>query len=271
MRPVRDMNAGTASAIVALASSLLVGATAAAAPQSAQTVEVGVLRQIAPRPLINYSGGYAPFVTSSTAIDDVERTLVSIDLHGIMQAAGLHWLESVQIFDGGGNQYNGSPGADIDFMSITGLASGTTTHLAYAGSNGTHLAESAGQLAARVAALDAVSGDQDWSHPHFVSLGLNGTLTATFGVPGGGSGGGGSGGGGGGGPGWTTGGGTPGGGGTMPLVQIAPGMTLLLSEAGFGEWYGIRLVGYAAIPGPGPLALLGLSAAGLLGRRRRRG
>jgi hypothetical protein len=266
---MRHVHAGPASAIAALLSSLLVGATASAAPQNAQTVEVGVLRQIAPRPLITYIGGYAPFITSSIAINGVERTLVAIDLYGIMQAAGLQWLESVQIFDGGGNQYNSSPGADIDFMSITGLAAGTITHLAYAGSNPTHLAETAEQLAARVAALDAVSGDQDWSHAHFVSLGMAGTLTATFGIPdGGGSGGGGSGGGSG--PGSTFGGGTPGGGGTMPLVQIAPGMTLLLSEAGLGEWYGIRLVGYATIPGPGPLALLGLSAAGLLGRRRRR-
>lgn len=257
--------ARSAGAIAALA----VGGTLLA-----DTIELGTLQQIAPRPAYVYNGSYGAFISSSLVQNPQQRTLVAIDLYGLMQAAGLNWLESISIFDPGGNQYGGSPGADVDYFHLSGLPSAATMSWSYQGPNGTHLGESSQQLAARIASMDAVTGDQDYSVPHFVSLGLGGQLTMTFSTPFGGSPGGsgsgsGSGLGGGSGPGSIFGGGSPGETGSSPLIQVVPGMILWVSEAGFGESYGLRLTGLT-IPAPGPLALLGLALGCIGGRRRAR-
>lgn len=234
---------------------------------SADTIDVGLIQQIAPRPVIAYEGSYGAYVSSSMVVNPIERTLVSIDLHGLMQAAGINWLESVTILDGGGNQYLGSPGADIDYFQLIGVSPGTTMTMAYTGTNALHLAESSQVLLGRTGSMDAMTGDQDFNAQHFVSLGPGGALTMTFASPAGGSGPDGSGGGGSGpsGPGqWTGGGGgeDPSGG-IFHLIQSLPGLALHLNEAGSGERYMIRITGYA-IPAPAVAALLALG--GLFGR-----
>ncbi|MDZ4828802.1 MAG: hypothetical protein SGJ09_01215 [Phycisphaerae bacterium] len=238
----------------------------------AENVEVGTVQQIAPRPLIAYTGAYASYVTSSLVANPIQRTLVTIDLYGIMQAAGLTWLERIDVLDGGGNQYGGSPGADVDYWRLNGAASDVTTSFSYTGANAVHVGESSTSLALRTSLMDAVSGDQDFNSFHFVSLGANGMLSATFTVPAapGGGGSGGGGGGGGAAPGETQGGGGLPGGGSLNLLQAMPGLTLDLSEAGIGEKYKIRLTGYAAVPAPAVAAVLAFAPALGLRRRRRR-
>lgn len=235
----------------------------------ADIVDVGTVVQIAPKPSITYSGAYGSFLSSSLVQNPVARTVVTLDLHGIMQAAGFSWIERIDVLDAGGNAYFGSPGADLDYWHLEGAGAGTTVTFGYAGPNVTHINESSDSLALRVGALDAISGDQDFNSLHFVSLGLQGVLSATFAteaVPGG-SGGSGTPGGGGSQPGeW--GGGTPPGG-LANLLQVVPGLKLHLSEAGLGEGYAIRIVG-ASIPAPALLPLLA-SAPCLVRRGRRRG
>lgn len=232
----------------------------------ADTVEVGTVQQLAPRPLIAYTGAYASYVTSSLVTNPIQRTLVTIDLYGIMQAAGLTWLERIDVLDGGGNQYGGSPGADVDYWHLNGAPGDITTSFSYTGTNAAHLGESSASLALRTSLMDAISGDQDFNSLHFVSLGANGMLSASFTVPAAPGGGGGGGGSGGAVP--TEGGGGSPDGGSLNLLQAVPGLTLDLSEAGIGEKYRIRLIGYAAVPAPAAAAVLAFAPA--LGLRRRR-
>jgi len=119
----------------------------------AENVEVGTVQQIAPRPLIAYTGAYASYVTSSLVANPIQRTLVTIDLYGIMQAAGLTWLERIDVLDGGGNQYGGSPGADVDYWRLNGAASDVTTSFSYTGANAVHVGESSTSLALRTSLM----------------------------------------------------------------------------------------------------------------------
>ncbi|MFO0827945.1 MAG: hypothetical protein U0572_07310 [Phycisphaerales bacterium] len=247
--------ARTAGALAAL---LAVG------PALADIVQVGTIQQLAPRPVIGYWGGYGGYVTSSLVVNPEQRTLVTIDIAGILQAAGLNYLERIDVLDGGGNQYNGSPGADIDFWSLDGLQSDATATFSYVGINPTHLAESSSTLATRMSAMDAISGDQDYNCLHFVSLGQGGRVSANFMMPAPNGGSGGSGG-----LGEINGGAPPGS--TTNLLQVLPGLKLNLNEAGLGEKYSIQLVAYAlpAVPAPGVIGVL-CGAGALVGRGRRR-
>jgi hypothetical protein len=253
-----------ALALRACACTALASPLALAGLAHAETIDVGTFVQLAPRPTIGYSGAWGSAVSSELVVNPVQRTLVTVDLWSIMQSAGLTHLESIEILDGGGNQYVGSPGADIDYVLIEGLG-GAATSFGYTGGNGAHLLESSEILASRVAAMDAVSGDQDWNIQHFVSLGVGGSLRATFSTqlpPGGGSGGSG-----GFGPGEMQGGGGTGQPSYSNLVLATSALRLRISEAGLGENYIIRITG-STVPAPGALAAL--CAVALAGRRRRR-
>ncbi|MBL9147966.1 MAG: hypothetical protein JNM94_04660 [Phycisphaerae bacterium] len=237
----------------------------------ADTINVGWVKQVSPKPAITYVGDYGSFISSSLVQNPVSRTVVTLDIYALAQSVGITHLERIDVLDGGGNSYLGSPGADIDFFTLEGLSNASTITHSYTGTNAVHLGESSATLGSRVAGLDAITGDQDFNSLHFVSLGLNGFLSMSFStlIEPGSSGGSGSGGSGGMGPGEYSGGG---GGGTDPifsnLIQISPGLKLHLSEAGSSEGYAIRLIGTTAVPAPAvaPVfaALLGL------GRRRRR-
>ncbi len=246
----------------ALLTALALGSTA-----SADTVDVGYITQIAPRPSLAYSGSYGSYITSEVVNNGTQRTLVTVDLYGILHSLGLNYLESVSVIDGGNNQYNSSPGADIDYFKVEGLDPLTAVTFGYAGPNIPHTLEGSTVLGMRVAAMDAVTGDQDYNCLHFVSLGYLGVLTSTFSTPlpsGGGAGGGQSG------PnenGGNGGAGSPPGGGVTNLIYATQGLSLKISEAGLGERYFIQIKG-SAVPAPGAAGLL--AAAGLLGRRRRR-
>ena len=239
-------------------------ATVVSSPALADDVLVGTVQQLAPRPTIAYWGSYGSNMSSSLVANPVQRTLVSIDIYGIMQAAGLSWLERIDVLDGGGNQYGGSPGADVDYWHLSGAPAELTTTFAYSGTNAVHIGESSASLANRMSLMDAIVGDQDYNSTHFISLGATGMLSATFAMP---AAPGGGGGGGGGGP-QQGGGGSPPGGGVLNLIQALPGLRLDLSEAGLGEKYTIRLTGYAMVPAPGIAAVLAFGP--LLGRGRRR-
>lgn len=236
------------------------------------TVDLGTIRQIAPRPTLEYAGAYSNFISSR--VDTVSpRTIVGFDLFGIMQQLGGSLaLVGVRVRDGGGNSYGTwSPGADIDLIHIVGAPLDGTTAMSYAGVVAQHLGETDAVLRARVSACDSVSGDQHYNVQHFVSLGAGGTATMSFSGflhSGPVSGGGGSGSEGGFGPGSSTGGG----GESQPAVYggllITQGMMLELSEAGLGEKYGVELLfETASVPAPGAIALLAL--AGFVARRRR--
>jgi hypothetical protein len=264
-----SINASKRAHALGLAPSILLGAAALMmnSAASADVVGVGYVTQTSPRPNIIYSGSFGSYITSQMVDNGTQRTLVTVDLYGIMQTLGLNYLESVSIVDGGNNQYNSSPGADIDYFAFEGLGSETILNYGYAGPNTPHTLEGSAVLGTRIAAMDAVTGDQDYNCLHFVSLGNLGVLTSTFTTPV--AGGGGGGGGGNGGPeehGGSGGSGGPSGGFTN-LVYATPGLKLKISEAGLGERYFIQIKG-SAVPAPGAAALLSLT--GLLGRRRRR-
>ncbi|MDZ4756016.1 MAG: hypothetical protein SGJ11_16155, partial [Phycisphaerae bacterium] len=154
-------NATKARAIAALTVSISMP-TVLTAVASAETIEVGTILQLGP-PAIAYSGNYLSSVSSSLVQNPVNRTLVTVDLYAIMQSAGLNYLESVQVLDGAGNSYGGSPGADIDYFQLEGLGAGVTTSFAYTGTNPVHAGESSALLQSRLGAMDAISGDQDWN------------------------------------------------------------------------------------------------------------
>jgi MYXO-CTERM domain-containing protein len=243
-------------------------------------VDLGTVRQIAPRPTLEYNGNFGSHVSGRVDASGV-RTVVGFDLFGIANQMGSNLaLVAVRVRDGGGNSYgNWSPGADIDMLRIVNGATDGTTAVQYAGVVAQHLGESQGVLASRVATCDTVSGDQHYNSQRFISLGFGGVASLNFagflhgttgGSGGGSNSGGGSGSGGPSGPGSFEGGGNPGE--TQQVyggMLVTQGMLLEISEAGLGELYGVELVFEAsAIPAPGAMALLAL--AGVAGRRRRR-
>lgn len=245
------------------------------------TVDVGTVRQLSPRPTIQYTGGFASAVTSRVDAAGI-RTVTRFNLHDIVQQLGGNLaLVNVRVYDAGGNSYsNWSPGADIDMMAIVGATLDGQVTYGYTGPVTEHASESSETLRARTYTCDAVSGDQHFNAQHFISLGVNGRATMQFAGflhnPGSnsGSGSGGSGSGGSGGFGTGIGsstGGSGSGGGVDPTfggLLIAAGTALEISEAGLGEGYGVELVfEQAAVPAPGAIALLSL--AGLIARRRR--
>ncbi|RLS96823.1 MAG: hypothetical protein DWI10_01735 [Planctomycetota bacterium] len=237
-------------------------------------VNLGTVRQIAPRPTIEYSGNFG-YAVSSYLDTSATRTVTSFDLNSIvLQIGGDLALTEIRVYDAGGNSYGTwSPGADIDMFRVTGAALEGNVVAGYSGVVTQHLGESAAILAARIAGLDSVSGDQHYNSEHFTSLGAGGRAWMHFdgfmhsdgsgssGSSGPGSGSGGSGPGGFGG----------GGGSTTPIyggLLIAAGMKLEIGEAGLGEKYGVELVFEpATVPAPGAIALLAL--AGFVARRRR--
>lgn len=265
--------------------SVLASLTIASLSSAAIVVNVGTVRQIAPRPMIEYTGAFASAVSSSLD-PSATRTVTRFDLNAIVMSLGGDLaLTEVRVYDAGGNSYsNWSPGADIDLMRIAGAIPVGTVQFAYSGGVAEHSAESSDTLRNRTFTCDAVSGDQHFNSQHFVSLGANGRAIMQFSGflhnPGttGGSGSG-SGSGSGTGEGSGTGMGQWGGGqqnegqsgGTAPTyggLLISQGIALEVSEAGLGEKWGVELVfEQAAVPSPGAIALIAL--AGLVGRRRR--
>ncbi len=258
----------------------IVSALAFAGAASAElVVDLGTIRQIAPRPMLEYSGDYASHLTSFTDASGV-RTVARFDLHGIVEALGGDLaLVEVRVRDAGGNSYgNWSPGADIDLFRVVGYAGDGSVTAGYEGSVEEHRGESSDVLKARVAECDAVSGDQHFNSQKFISLGQGGSAWLRFAdflhssgtSSGGSSGGDGWGGGSGGdGPGSWTGGND---GESNPPVYggllIGAGTFLEVGEAGLGEIYGLELVfEQSVVPAPGALALL--LTAGLVARRRR--
>ena len=233
-------------------------------------VDIGTVRQIAPRPSIQYTGGFGGAVSSHLDASGT-RTVTSFDLNDIVLQLGTDLaLVEVRVYDAGGNSYGAwSPGADIDLMTITGATLEGNVVTGYTGTVAQHVPESSEVLAARLAGCDAISGDQHYNSLHFVSLGASGKAWMQFdgflqGYGGESNGSGGSGSGPGSGPGsW--------GGGTTPIyggLLIADGMKLEIGEAGLGEGYGVQLVfEQSSVPAPGAIALIAL--AGFVARRRR--
>jgi MYXO-CTERM domain-containing protein len=269
--------------------SVLASLTIASLSSAAIVVNVGTVRQIAPRPMIEYTGAFASAVSSSLD-PSATRTVTRFDLNAIVMSLGGDLaLTEVRVYDAGGNSYsNWSPGADIDLMRIAGAIPVGTVQFAYSGGVAEHSAESSDTLRNRTFTCDAVSGDQHFNSQHFVSLGANGRAIMQFsgflhnpGSTGGSGSGSGSGSGEGSGEGSGTGIGQSGGGeqgesggsggGTAPTyggLLISQGIALEVSEAGLGEKWGVELVfEQAAVPSPGAIALIAL--AGLVGRRRR--
>src|SRR6187401_1338758 len=108
---------------------------------SADMVIAGVVKQLAPRPLYFYGGSYAQYFSSSIVSNPVDRTLITINLYGLMQAAGLNYLERIEIYDTANNAYGGSPGADIDYCMLEGGPANATTTFSYSGPNNLHVNE----------------------------------------------------------------------------------------------------------------------------------
>lgn len=251
----------TSTIVVGIVSSVFV-ATAASADI---TVDLGVIRQLSPRPTLDYSGAYAACLASRVDASGA-RTIVSFDLAEIVDMLGGNLaLSEVRVRDAGGNSYGSwSPGADIDLCRIVGGSLAGQIDYRYTGGVAQHAGESSLVLGSRVAELDAVTGDQHYNSTHFVSLGQGGVVSMAFSGflhSGGSSDGSGSSGG----PGGYS------GGGQSPVyggLLVADGMKLEVGEAGLGEVYGVELVFTpATVPAPGAIALLAL--AGVVARRRR--
>ncbi len=220
------MNARRAlCAIIALISCAMAGSA------RAEVINLGSFRNHAPGNII-YSGDYGSYVSSGLAGENLDRTLITIDLSSLLQSLGYNALISVMVQDSGGNTYGqSSPGADIDLFEVRNLGD-ITPEFSYEGPNPVHQGETAEELGRRVRTLDAASGHQDFSHRTFVSLGNSGKLTADFGSP------------------------------------VAIGDSVLqLSEAGNGETFRVY-VDAVVVPAPGVAGLLGMAL--LRGRRRRR-
>lgn len=215
--------------------------------------------------VMSYTGSFGSKVEFAN-VDG--HTLIGVDLAGILDSLGYNMLWSITVTDNGFNSYGSmSPGADIDLFRVDGASSNAI--YSYNGPNPVHQTESSARLAERMLLLDSFSGAQDaWNLTH-VSLGQNGSATATFEQPldlrdfisn----------------PGNATTGGVFGPGFnpyTPPLPPIDPqsgdNPFLVVSEHGTFESFRISLIASTApVPAPGALALLGV--AGALGKKRRR-
>jgi len=221
-----------------------------------QTIEVGSFVNTS-MSTATYTGPYTGFV-SHAAVDG--HNVMTIDVAGILDSLGYNLLYSITVTDNGANSYGSlSPGADIDLFRIDGP--NVDYFFSYAGPNATHHPEDSDRLGERLLQLDSFSGAQDqWAVTH-VSLGQNGSITATFAQPVDLSS-------------WFTGsGGSTNGGGPVFNPSNPPDSEggdlpiLMLSEHGTFESYRVTVVA-ATVPAPGAVALLGL--AGFIGQRRRR-
>lgn len=260
--------------------SVLASLAVVSASSAAIVVNVGTVRQVSPRPTIEYTGSYGSAVSSRLDPEGL-RTVTRFDLHDIVVSLGGDLaLTEVRVYDAGGNSYgNWSPGADIDMMRIAGLIPAGDIAFRYSGAVTQHASEASEVLRNRTYTCDAVSGDQHYNSQHFISLGAGGRAIMQFsgflhsaGSTGGSGEGSGEGSGTGMGGGTGVGGWTGGSGGTTESIYggllVADGMALEVSEAGLGEIWGVELVFEpAAVPAPGALALLAL--AGIVARRRR--
>jgi hypothetical protein len=114
--------------------SVLASLAVASASSAAIVVNVGTIRQVSPRPLIEYTGSHASAV-SSRLDPEGTRTVTRFDLHDIVSSlgGGLALIEA-RVYDAGGNSYgNWSPGADIDMMRIAGVIPAGDIAFRYAG------------------------------------------------------------------------------------------------------------------------------------------
>lgn len=225
----------------------IAGQTNPPAPPTPVSIHIGQMRNTG-WGAISYAGDYSAHVTASKAPQSANTfpTLITIDLSAILSINGFEAFSDVSVVDSGQNAYGASPGADMDLFTFAGLPNNVAYEFEYLGPNPTHLSESAGILGLREAIIDTQTGATDNGSFAFVSLGLNGKLTANM-------------------SGWSG----NGGGGEGPAIPtgLTSGISLLLSEAGSGESFDVYVT-TANVPAPGALALLGM--AGLMGRRGRR-
>lgn len=255
------------------ATPIVAAALAVAGSAQAQvSVDLGTVRQMLPRPSIQYLGGYQGAITSFMDASGT-RTVTRFDVGMIAGMLGGDLaLTEVRVRDSGGNAYGSySPGADVDLMRIVSLPGDGSVDLSYVGNVAQHLGESSATLLTRVGSLDAASGDQHFNSHRFLSLGQGGVATMRFRdflIAAGGSGDGTGSGSGSSGP-----GSFGGGGGSSPIyggLLARSGLALEIGEAGTGEGYGVTLVfDQVAVPAPGALALL-LAGGAVATRRRRR-
>ncbi len=275
------------------------GAVAIAAPATQADVDTLNLGTFANAGFaeINYEGDFGEYISVTGQLEsDNDYNVITIDLASLLEDAGFNVVLTVTVVDTGLNQYNNSPGADIDLLSFQGLMEEVTVGFDYDGPVELHSNETSEQLAERLSNLDAENGVHNSEAPYMVSLGNQGSLTATLtgwpgidpdtrgevdpsddtsnddgdgepdGNDGGGSddGGGDSGDDGGDGDSGDDGGGDDDGG-FDPSSLVVP--TLLISEAGMAESFEVYIT-VESVPAPGALALLGM--AGFAGRRSRR-
>lgn len=211
------------------------------------TVDVGRFSNLNPVPAYSYVGDWSEHVTANE-VDG--RTVLDIDVTGIMFDSGEQYLRSISIRDFGNNSYGQlSPGADIDYVDFIGLADNIETYATYSGPTVDHLEETSDELKARIQSLDAFSGANHRDHDVYVSLGRYGVLDIDF-IGGGQD-------------------GSGGGGGIDPTGQggVAGSFILRIAEAGAHERFTIHLE-TSDVPAPAVVPVLGGLLAGW--RRRRR-
>jgi len=188
---------------------------------------------------IGYEGKFGAFVSAAKVPGPNQHTLISVDLGGLLTSLGVDAFLGVRITDTGLNTYGAlSPGADVDLFRFDGLAPDIELAYLYDGPNPVHQNETSDQLAVRAGFIDTFSGAQDAWHVTHVSLGAEGSLTALLSDP-------------------------------QHVIDFpGPGVGpfLLMSEAGTSETFQVDVL---AIPTPGTLVLLGLSAVFARSRRRR--
>ena len=223
-------------------------------------VDVGCFSNINPIPSCSYEGDFEDHV-STTEVEGYTSTLgytmIDIDLGGILASVGGGRLTGISIVDFGDNTYGSlSPGADIDYVGITGLDPGVTVQAGYGGTTGAHAGETPDELWARLDTLDAFYGANHLDDAVYVSLGQHGVLDLSFihaGVPDDGEGSGGPGG-----PGPVT----------NPWGSLATyeGLRLQLVEVGTHERFSVHLH-VTGVPAP-PGLLVAVGGLGMIRRRR---
>jgi hypothetical protein len=202
-------------------------------------VDVGTFANIGNGHIV-YDGFFASYIRSglTPGDDGSPHTLIWIDVAGIVASRDLAGVHGVSVIDAGLNEYDGfGPGADIDFLALGPITPDTDLTIYYEGPNPVHGDEPEAMLSRRVELMDSFDGAQDTLHYTHVSLGESGQLRALLSRP-------------------------------VLLQDLPPdqGLVLLVSEAGVGEHFRVRVMALA--PGPGSLSLL--AAAALIARPSRR-
>lgn len=122
-----------------------------------------------------YTGTYASSFVATWTGAAYQWTIDLAALNAVVNTTHTP-LIALRIRDNGSNTYGPwSPGADVDYLAFTGAdLSAGHVGFAYDGPTAIHQTETEAQLAQRVSVIDAASGDQAHTFPHFVSLGRGG-------------------------------------------------------------------------------------------------